>query len=1194
MCDNKEIKMKRTIFALLLVLVLIFAFVACGDKTADDSDKDTDTGSSGTPCTRHVYGEWEEITPSTCFEKGLEVRYCTVCEVKIQRFKETIPHTPEPMPDVAPTCYLDGSTGGMRCSVCSAVTEKPTPISKDTAHILDKIISETKPSFSSSGKATLECSSCKQRIERTYDKYVPHTLTKDDIYSIEFNNDLNPAKENGYKMFDGNTKSDGLYATGQDWCGYVGDKIIITFKQEIYIKDITLYITGNETFGKIYVKKANGSSQSASLTAKNPNGAAVSVVSNYNSYAYQIEIEVTGIKWDDYKTFKVSEIVINAASAYADLSHSHVYREDVCVTKEATCSKRGEVDRACWCGKIQGYYTATVDHKYNTLVEDSCVPVSCTSNGKNVYKCQWCSKTTDEEIKAKGHIYARLIECTKLPTASSQGKGTFMCIGCTLTAEKNIAPLAIEQVNYLRVSEIGTNTVTLKFNIYGDKPSYEVRYSTSEITDSNFSSATAITPTITGSKEISAVIPLTVGSNCYYVAIRPYSGENYGKIETVRVGGDKEIPIDYENAKVYHGEVLNSFAYLFDNDTSTRLDTIFRNPTNDKNDSTNLQGTSLSPIIDLEYMHYVSKLRLYYADAGKSVTVRWSDTPVDFLAENTAWDGVKTISTTTGWNDVAIGEKTRYIQIIFKDGEAPSEVEAYGYQCGEGDLIASYRGELPTIGEMMGMCGFVAIGSGNTPIDSVICSTVLREYHNFGWSYVAKNYGGKASVFSNSTMGNFDEKYLSYRQAGINVIPCIQWQIGKQETISYKVDSNGNPLRLNGELIRASFWERFDPDTYFVYADNVFAFAARYGSNNSSELLAIASEQATGTTPVVGADVIEWIELGNEPDGSWNGINYYSSAYQLAAATSAAYDGHCATMKQQLSSGYHLGGKNADPNIKLALAGVSAISNEYLMAICYWQKANRPDGETAFDAFNVHQYMSKTVEMNGYKVSVGMSPEEANLKGTLSKLVALRDKYYPEKEVWITEFGWDTNQSYATVNSSHAYGDYTGRQVQAMWLTRAYLLLSSMGVDKATMYMCEDTGVEEEAVGKFGSSGVIAYEYDENGNVIEVKKDSYYYLYTLKNTLGDYTFYREIEAYDENVMIYEYKNEQGKSAYAAWCKTSDGTVSEGYQLRIDGTSAYTVENVYGDTDGKKTDITADEFSYVTIDISENPVYVVVK
>ena len=144
------------------------------------------------------------------------------------------------------------------------------------------------------------------------------------------------------------------------------------------------------------------------------------------------------------------------------------------------------------------------------------------------------------------------------------------------------------------------------------------------------------------------------------------------------------------------------------------------------------------------------------------------------------------------------------------------------------------------------------------------------------------------------------------------------------------------------------------------------------------------------------------------------------------------------------------------------------------------------------------------------------------------------------------------------------------------------------------MYMCEDVGtVENEAVGKYATAGVIGFMYDENGSVIEFKKDSYYYLYTLKNTLGDYTFTQEIKAYDENVMIYQYKTAEGKTAYAVWCGTSDGSVSNNYQLKIDGSSATLVENEYGDIDGVKTTLTADSLGYVSVNVSENPVYIVV-
>ena len=699
---------------------------------------------------------------------------------------------------------------------------------------------------------------------------------------------------------------------------------------------------------------------------------------------------------------------------------------------------------------------------------------------------------------------------------------------------------------------------------------------------------------MSGNREITVELSLDAGLNKgYYVAIKPYSGSNYGKMATVRVGGDSQILIDYHSANVYHGEVLNSFASLFDEQKNEIPTTVLAQIFRDSNDKI-LYGSNLSPIVDLEYGHYITKVKLYYADAGKSVKVRWSSTPVDFMAQDDKWDGTKELVSISGWNEIAINANTRYIQVIFKDGEAPYEMTAYGYQCGDGDKISTEINKLPTIGEMIGMCGFVATGEGNTPIDSVKCTTVLREYHNFGWSYVNNNYPEQAMFFTSGNMGNFDERYKAYYEAGINVIPCFQWALTDSYSLSYKVDEEKQPIKTNNKFTHTTFWEKFDPHTYFVYADGMFSFSARYGSNNSSALMNIVAPHISDITKPVGLGYIKWIELGNEPDGSWNGIHNYYSAYQLAALTSAGYDGHGRTMRAMGTTGYHLGAKNADPNMGVAMAGVSGISNEYITALCYWMKANRLDGKVAFDAFNVHNYMSKAVEIEGNTLYVGMSPEEADLVGTLSQLVEIRNKYYPEKEVWITEFGWDTNQSYATVNSAHAYGEYTGRQVQAMWLTRAYLLLSASGVDKATMYMCEDTGIESLSVGKFGTSGVIGYEYNDFGTKVEVKKDSYYYLYTLKNTLGDYTFTREIESYDENVMIYEYQNSEGKTTYALWCKTSDGTKHEGYQLKIDGNSATLVEATYGDTDGIETNLIADDLGYISVNVSENPVYIEVK
>ncbi len=1133
----------------------------------------------------------------TCKSEGYtEKRQCSVCkEITQESIKLPIgDHTIVTDKAVLPNCSSTGLTEGSHCSVCNKVIVAQETVAKTSDHVYEEFAKVTKqPSFSSTGTGTISCTKCGKNENITFAKLSASKLTKNDIYSVD-TGEYNPAYDNRWKVVDGKTTVSSIYGAG-DWFGNVGDVLVITLSQEMTLTGLKLYTAGNYTTATIRVKDTAGNvTHKKSIVA---NGAANggtaqshTIASNANIKVYTIEIEITGLKWDDPRTLKVSEVEITAAKQDTRNQHTHSYREHIENTREATCQQERIDIYECFCGSKKEIASKKGDHVYEIL--KSIKRVSCTEDGFTVYECK-CGASKRNEEEATGHIYYKLIEYITQPTVSSDGRASFKCNNCSLVSEKTVASLPIEEINYLRVDKIENGKVTLKLNIYGDRPSYEIKYSTSEITEENYSSAKTISATIDGNRLITITFTLDASlSDGYYIAVKPFVGSNFGKMATIRVGGNDEIPIDYNNAQVYHGEVLNSFRDMFDDDISTQLGLIFAN----SGDTKELFGSKLSPIVDLEYMHYVTKVRLYYNDKGSVVTVRWSDTPLDFQSANSLWDGYKEFTSSEGWNDVVINSSTRYIQIIFTDGFAPCEVEAYGYQCGEGDQISTERGTLPTIGEMLGMCGFVAAGGGNTPIDSVSCVGVLREYHNFGWSYSASDYGtSKASFFTGTTnwMGNFETQYRSYRAAGLNVIPCIQWSLGNGETISYKVDENNLPVYSGGKLVKATFWERFNPHTYFVYADNIFAFSARFGTNKSSALLEIAKLHCLDT-PSVGQGTIEWIEMGNEPEGSWNGIHNYLSAYQLAAATSATYDGHGRTLVSPATGGYHLGGKNADPNIKLAMAGVSGVNNEYITAMCYWMKANRNDGKIAFDAFNVHHYMTKTIELpNGSTTSVGISPEEANIAGLLSQLIGIRDKYYPEKEVWITEFGWDTNQSYATSTSAHAYGEYTGRQVQAMWLTRTYLILSAIGIDKADMYMCEDTGIEEISVGKYGTSGVIAYEYDENGKEIEVKKDSYYYLYTLKSTLGNYSFDSQVEAYDENVMIYKYKTEEGKTAYAVWCKTSDGTKVNNYQLGINAEDATLVEAAYGDIDGVSTRLVADKYGYVSVNVSENPIYIVI-
>ena len=579
-----------------------------------------------------------------------------------------------------------------------------------------------------------------------------------------------------------------------------------------------------------------------------------------------------------------------------------------------------------------------------------------------------------------------------------------------------------------------------------------------------------------------------------------------------------------------------------------------------------------------------------------------------------------------GWTRVDINAEVRYIQICYNDtepyhgsvvSEAPIEVLVYGYATGAGDEITKTTHDLPLIKDFMGACGFTAGGGGNTSPVQLACFGVLREYVNLGWVYSNAGFPGKAATIANSSMADFDHNYGS-KYSNLIVIPCLQWNEGSNPARYYDRITG----KLNIEDI-ASEEDKFKPETYAAYADVAYQYAARYGSSKMGYLYEAVSAHSGGT-PKVGLNYLQWIELGNEPNGEdQNG----TTPYQLAALTSAAYDGHQRTILTDVWNGedftYFFGAKTADPDFKVAMAGLAGIGNKYISSMVYWMKANRTDGKIAMDAFNVHTYFGQYFTLNGQQICVGVSPEQFGLVDAMSQLVEFRDKYYPNVEVWLTEFGWDTNQSYETMTSAHAYADYSGREIQAMWLTRAYLLLAASGVDKATMYMCEDMSDDRTAVGKYGTCGIYACDVkdvvdEETGEIKTVyngdsmiAKESYYLLYTLKYALGDMRFNREISSGNPDVWIYEFTGDNGERGYAVWCPTSNDTRVNDFQLYIDAENATLITNnfedhraykdqygnptdvdLYYQTTGDKTNLVSDN-GFVSIDVSENPVYVII-
>ena len=81
-----------------------------------------------------------------------------------------------------------------------------------------------------------------------------------------------------------------------------------------------------------------------------------------------------------------------------------------------------------------------------------------------------------------------------------------------------------------------------------------------------------------------------------------------------------------------------------------------------------------------------------------------------------------------------------------------------------------------TFDQKIGMNGFV-----DCKFDNLKAGGILREYHNFGWTYDANS--GKC--YFQSSWFDFDDFYKRVSEAGIEILPCIQ-QGNNKENREYK------------------------------------------------------------------------------------------------------------------------------------------------------------------------------------------------------------------------------------------------------------------------------------------------------------------------------------------------------------------------------------------------------------------------
>ncbi|MCW2279070.1 hypothetical protein [Heliophilum fasciatum] len=567
----------------------------------------------------------------------------------------------------------------------------------------------------------------------------------------------------------------------------------------------------------------------------------------------------------------------------------------------------------------------------------------------------------------------------------------------------------------------------------------------------------------------------------------------------------------------------------------------------------------IAAYIDLGTTYKITHIAYY--DANGTPTIEF------YQGAPFAWQKIfsTVLNTYNTWKVRPVDVETRYLRIMSPDScdSGIKEIALYGYQTGPDPVPAGEpTGTKPNFGitadQAIGINAFI-----DDPLDKMKVAGHIREYHNWSWTGPAADQ----DMFNPSAAGkwDFDSYYKKLKDAGIEVIPCIQgnanWILGAGQTFSSK---NNKPLPPDRNAEVAS--------SYREHAAHLYQYAARYGTQPvDSSRLTLADDQVKKS----GLGLLKYYENNNEPDKTWEGRSSYFSPYEFAAMCSADYDGHEGTM------GPNIGIKNADPQAKLVMGGLAGIDDkiEYLELMKFWFEHNRKDRKFAPDVLNLHYYTGKE------------SPEKGKLKNKVAQIVQWRNQNLPDKEVWLTEFGWDTN--------SHSPLAAPSPDVQGQWLVRGYLATLAAGVDRATMYMIRD--VASWSGEKYASSGLVGQKYDWT------PKPSWYYVYTMKNTLKGMVFDRAIKE-SENLYIYKFvsgdsgsSTTSGSSAgtgspkecYVLWCPTSDGTKLDNYRLSV-GTNkkAYTVTLEEGFTEGIKASVPVDQGN-VLLNVTEKPLFLMV-
>ena len=251
--------------------------------------------------------------------------------------------------------------------------------------------------------------------------------------------------------------------------------------------------------------------------------------------------------------------------------------------------------------------------------------------------------------------------------------------------------------------------------------------------------------------------------------------------------------------------------------------------------------------------------------------------------------------------------------------------------------------------------------------------------------------------------------------------------------------------------------------------------------------------------------LLEAVEIGNEPG------KYDDATYR--------------TLFEAMARGVRAG----DPKLRIATCAANLGKSG-----SYSKSVDCVAGlDPLYDIVNIHNY----AEITGWPTWERSYAEDPKIDflTNIRHVLKWREEHVPEKEVWLTEFGWD-----ATTKPNLTTGDFvkwkgSTETQQALWTVRAFIVLAATGLDRAYLYFFND----DDTPHLHASSGLTRNF---------VPKPAFHAVAHLQKTLGDYRFTRAIRE-GEGEFVYEFTSDEKARIWIVW---KPAMPAERVTLPVDG------------------------------------------